>query len=94
MSKTTKEQLIKSLKDGFLRFEGSEGVKNLARLSSALGYKDINYYGQFEPGVAYGDIFAFLEDNPGAIEVLFDWIITSTTLCDDDDDDDDVLIDE
>lgn len=85
MSNPSKEQLAKSLTDGILRFEGSEGVKNLARLSSALGYKDHNYYGQFESGVAYGDIFAFLEDNPGAIEVLFDWIITNTTLCDNED---------
>ena len=56
-------------------FEGERGVKNFAKLVNALGYSDsINRYGQMAGGACLGDIFVFLEDNPGAIEALIDWI--------------------
>ena len=56
-------------------FEGQRGVKNLAKLVNALGYSDtINRYGQMAGGACMGDIFVFLEDNPGAIEALIEWI--------------------
>jgi hypothetical protein len=55
------------------RTEGPTGVRNLARVVNALGYRDFNQYGQM-PGFCIGDIFAFLEDNPGAIETLVNWI--------------------
>ncbi|RJQ26736.1 hypothetical protein C4577_03010 [Candidatus Parcubacteria bacterium] len=57
------------------RTDGSVGVKNLCRLVRALGYKDWQNYGQFHHQGAYGDLFAFLEDNPGCIEAIKKWIV-------------------
>lgn len=92
--------LFKSLRDRTLRSEGTAGVKNLARVCSSLGYQDFQHYGQFEPGSSYGDIFAFLEDNSGAIDAIFTWMVESGFFADkiktddDDDDDDDEFEDE
>lgn len=47
-------------------------VKNLAKLCRQLGYKPIGYASA--EGDPMGHIEAFLEDNYGAIETLFDWI--------------------
>ena len=55
--------------------EGQRGLKNLARIVSYLGYKDINQFGLFEANVAYSNIFQFLEQNPGAIEKLIEFIL-------------------
>lgn len=52
---------------------GSNGVKNLCRLTAALGYVDNMHFGQFEHG-CYGDLILFLEDNPGCIEAIETWI--------------------
>ena len=57
----------------YFRSEGEEGVRNLARLCSALGYSDPMHFGQFD-GACYGDLINFLEDNSGAVEALLDWI--------------------
>lgn len=54
--------------------EGETGVKNLARLVNNLGYVDRTYFGQFQ-GASYGDLINFLEDNPGAVEAVQEWII-------------------
>ena len=63
------------------RNEGRQGVENLCLLIRALGYKDdLNYYGQFNRsglGGALGDLFEFLEDNPGAITAMIEWISDS-----------------
>lgn len=56
--------------------EGQRGLQNLARLANALGYRDLQHYGQFERNVCLGDIFEFLQDNRGAIEALQGWIQT------------------
>lgn len=56
------------------RTEGQAGVRNLAKLVNALGYQDFNRYGQMPGGTSLGDIFAFLEDNSGAIEAIVEWI--------------------
>jgi hypothetical protein len=54
--------------------EGQRGVRNLAKLVNALGYQDPGRYGQQAGGYSLGDIFAFLEDNPGALEAVVDWV--------------------
>jgi hypothetical protein len=54
--------------------EGETGVKNLCRLTNAIGYKDPQYFGQFAHDGSYGDLIEFLEDNPGAVEAIIDWI--------------------
>ena len=56
------------------RFEGRTGVENLARICRLLGYKDTTYFGQFSSQASYGDLIEFLEDNPGAIEAIVDFI--------------------
>lgn len=56
------------------RTEGTTGVRNLALVTRMLGYKDTGYMGQFSPNGSYGDIVEFLEDNPGAISALYEWI--------------------
>ncbi len=57
--------------------EGRRGVENLSLLCRQLGYNDPSYYGQFVNdghSGCLGDIFEFLEDNPGAIEAIQEWI--------------------
>ncbi len=56
------------------RFEGEKGVQNLAILCNRLGYKDTTYFGQFSHRGSYGDLIHFLEDNPGAVEAIVDFI--------------------
>ena len=57
------------------RTEGREGVKTLARLSRELGYVDRTYYGQLGSDCSIGDLIEFLEDNPGAISAVCNWIL-------------------
>lgn len=57
--------------------EGRRGVENLSLLCRQLGYEDPSYYGQFVNGGhsgCLGDILEFLEDNPGAIEAIQNWV--------------------
>ena len=54
-------------------WEGSRGVQNLCVLVNRLGYKDRQYFGQFGKG-CYGDLINFLEDNPGAVEAVTEFI--------------------
>lgn len=61
--------------------EGRQGLECLALLCGALGYRDIGFYGQFvhqtPTGMMSGqtgDIFEFLENNPGAIAAIMNWI--------------------
>lgn len=56
------------------RFEGSRGVSNLCKLVSLLGYRDPFQQGQLSDGGCFGDLICFLEDNPGAMEAVVDWI--------------------
>jgi hypothetical protein len=56
------------------QFEGRRGVEGLCQLARALGYKDSMYFGQLSSKAALGDLLMFLEDNPGAIEALHNWI--------------------
>jgi len=55
-------------------FDGSRGVQNLCRITHAIGYVDKQYFGQFHPQGSYGDLINFLEDNPGAVQAIRQWI--------------------
>jgi hypothetical protein len=57
----------------YFRSEGEEGIRNLARLAKGLGYEDPLNFGQFD-GACYGDLIALLEDNPGLVEVMMEWL--------------------
>ena len=51
----------------FYSFEGERGLERLNEFCSALGYK--------ESGFKFGSpLEEFLQDNPGAIEALLDWV--------------------
>jgi len=56
------------------RIEGPVGLKNLCRLCCFIGYEDQNYRLQLDNGCSVGDLINFLEDNPGAIEAIYNWI--------------------
>jgi hypothetical protein len=54
-------------KHGFHHFEGDSGVERLNKFCEAIGYK--------ESGFRFGSpLESFLSDNPGAIEVILDWV--------------------
>jgi len=52
------------------RTDGHKGVSNLCKLVRALGYRESRHFGQGSTS----DLVEFLEDNPGAIEAIIDWI--------------------
>ena len=49
-------------------------VEGLCKLANKLGYNDPLRQLINRDGSAVGDLLYFLEDNPGAIEALIDWI--------------------
>jgi len=53
--------------------EGRSGVENLCQVVRAIGYQDKNF-GAFSRKGAYGDLIEFLQDNPGAIEAIYNFI--------------------
>lgn len=55
-------------------FEGRRGVEHLCKIAGALGYKDPQRLGTLRNGAHMGDLLAMLEDNPGLIEVMINWI--------------------
>jgi len=74
MARDTQDALNEFIdQEGLYHTEGRRGIENLARIVNTLGYQDPQRYGQFR-GASLGDIFTFLEDNPGAIEALVEWI--------------------
>jgi hypothetical protein len=78
----------------YFRYEGSEGIRNLARLAKGLGYEDPMNLGYFD-GACYGDLIYLLEDNPGLVEVMLDWLEENfESELDDDSEDDDSEDDE
>lgn len=56
------------------RNEGRQGVINTCKIVRAIGYKDPYMSGQMAPGACTGDLLLFLEDNPGALEAIGNWI--------------------
>ena len=75
------EQLIEKWRERNKAFstEGRKGVVNLCRLVNVLGYNDPLYFGQMAPDASIGDLICFLEDNPGAIEAIINFIGDSGT---------------
>lgn len=83
--------------EGLHNTEGERGLKNLEQLVEAIGYK--------RHGFRYGNpIEVFLQDNPGCIEAIQQWIIDARVsewdveiedhLNEDDEDEDEVDEDE
>lgn len=48
-------------------------VSGLCNLARRAGYKDPLYRLQNRDGSFIGDLLLFFEDNPGAIEAIYDW---------------------
>lgn len=81
-------------KNKVYNMEGRTGVKNLCKFIRTLGYKDPNYSMQLSHDACVGDLLEFLQDNPGAIEAIIDFVDDNAEVYPnedgDDDDDDDV----
>lgn len=79
MKKKTLADLLEQYRnqEKMWHWEGGNGVRNFCRLVRALGYKDRQYFGQFAHDGCYGDLLRFLEDNPGCLETMFEWIAES-----------------
>jgi hypothetical protein len=78
MTKDTNELFDAYIEDRFngnFRTEGCEGVRNLESLCEDLGYRRGQFIGQHY-------IANFLADNPGAVELLFEFIQNGVDQCD------------
>jgi hypothetical protein len=58
-----------------LRTEGESGVEDLAKMARALGYKGACDQLQLNNGAFVSDIIALLEDNPGIVSAIYDFVI-------------------
>ena len=75
MARDLDELLDKYMDENKLyRTEGRKGVENICQLARALGYRDPQYFGQLSQRAAIGDLICMLEDNPGMLEAMFEWI--------------------
>jgi len=54
--------------------EGTRGFHALCGLARHLGYKDPMYSMQNSDGSTISDLMLFLQDNPGAIQAVFEWV--------------------
>ena len=59
---------------GYLPSEGNRGFRALCGLAAALGPKDPCHQLMNNDGSCVGDLICFLEDNPGAIKAIYDWV--------------------
>ena len=59
---------------GYYNFEGRRGVERLCQLVGDLGYRDPHHSMQLTSTACVGNLFMFLEDNPGAIEAIVNWV--------------------
>ncbi len=68
------EPSIKETHLNALRTEGSRAIDDLCEMAETLGYKD--KYGQLicNNGAAVSSFLYFLENNPGAVEAIYDWV--------------------
>jgi hypothetical protein len=64
-----------------LRVEGERGFMNLCKLARALGYKDEFHQLMNSDGSCVGDLIRFLEDNPGAIDAIKEWVLREYDEC-------------
>lgn len=77
MTKDTNELFDAYIEDRFngrFRTDGCEGVRNLESLCEDLGYRKGQFIGQHY-------IANFLADNPGAVELLFEFIQNEVGEC-------------
>ena len=59
-----------------LSTEGSKGLQDLAKMANALGYgESVCAQLQLDNGCFVSDITNMLEDNPGMIEALYEFIL-------------------
>lgn len=65
-----------------LPIEGERGVRELCMLVRKLGYRDPFSQLTLSNGACVGDLMTFLEDNPGAIAALHDFIVTELLVSD------------
>lgn len=63
---------VKYIED--LHTEGQRGLRDLCVMSSMLGYHDDAYQLQIDAEACVGDLMMFLEDNPGAIRAIYEWV--------------------
>ena len=56
------------------RLEGRKGVEAVCQLAAALGYKDPMYFGQLTSKATVGDLLCMMEDNPGMVEAMVEWV--------------------
>ena len=54
--------------------EGNRGFRALCGLAAALGAKDPCHQLLNNDGSCVGDLMCFLEDNPGAIRAIYEWV--------------------
>ena len=65
----------------------NHNVKGLCHLARSLGYKDPCFQLINNDGSVVGDMLVFFDDNPGAIEAVFDWVLKHHPEISDDDED-------
>ena len=58
-------------------------VEGLCQMARKLGYKDPASQLINSDGSVVGDFLYFLEDNPGAIEAIVEWVLQNHDLDDD-----------
>ena len=58
----------------YYNFEGRRGVERLCQLAGDLGYRDPHHSLQLTRTACVGNLIMFLEDNPGAIEAIVNWV--------------------
>jgi len=56
------------------RLEGRKGVEAVCQLAAVLGYKDPMYFGQLTNKATVGDLLYMMEDNPGMVEAMVNWV--------------------
>ena len=61
------------------RLEGRRGVEAMCQLAAVLGYKDPMYFGQLTSKATVGDLLCMMEDNPGLVEAMVDWVRDSNS---------------
>ena len=66
----------------YYHFEGRRGVERLCQLAGDLGYRGPHHSVQLTSTACVGNLVMFLEDNPGAIEAIVNWVrdINSTEM--------------
>lgn len=60
--------------DNGLRYEGRRGTIALCKVAGVLGYKDPQMFGRVTPEDSIGQLINMLEDNPGMVQAMVEWI--------------------